>query len=620
MIQSMNRIEVAALKDVFPQLLSFLHEQGVVHIEPLTEVPSGGRVARLHLSEEEEEEHGKLRSILEAVTALLDSTVDEGDLERVRRLEATPTRELFLRFQELTEELGRRKARHQELLEERRLLPHWESLVDAFLSIQYAFARRADWSMMGLILDRAREHEVDALRNEIARVTKGRMELSVATLDPTRLAALVFYEERFERDLERLIWGKGVDHLTLPRKYLGKPLDEVLTEISVRQRAIPREIAEAEAAYRDLLAKSEEELVALRELARLRSKELSTRTAFVQSSYTVGLIGWVPQSAAAPLRRGLEELFGDRVFVSFRPPRPEEWATVPVALSNPSLARPFELLLLPMRRPRYGGLDPTILLALFFPIFFGIMVGDIGHGAVILLGGWAVGRWFPRVPGAVSSILMTMGGSAIAFGFLFGELFGDLGKGWLRPLLFDRTERMISYLWLALAIGVAHVLLGHLLGIIGALRLRKPRQATERAATMAAIFGGLLLLGAGVKLIPSGWFTPGLILMLAMVPVLLYAGGLVALLELVSTAGHILSYARLMALGVAGAMLAHVANTLGSTEGNVVLGILVALLLHLLHLVMSLFSPTIQALRLHYVEFFSKFYEPGGVPYAPFRK
>jgi V/A-type H+-transporting ATPase subunit I len=194
---------------------------------------------------------------------------------------------------------------------------------------------------------------------------------------------------------------------------------------------------------------------------------------------------------------------------------------------------------------------------------------------------------------------MTMGGSAIAFGFLFGELFGDLGKGWLRPLLFDRTERMISYLWLALAIGVAHVLLGHLLGIIGALRLRKPRQATERAATMAAIFGGLLLLGAGVKLIPSGWFTPGLILMLAMVPVLLYAGGLVALLELVSTAGHILSYARLMALGVAGAMLAHVANTLGSTEGNVVLGILVALLLHLLHLVMSLFSPTIQALRLH---------------------
>jgi V/A-type H+-transporting ATPase subunit I len=123
-----------------------------------------------------------------------------------------------------------------------------------------------------------------------------------------------------------------------------------------------------------------------------------------------------------------------------------------------------------------------------------------------------------------------------------------------------------------------------------------------------------------VKLIPSGWFTPGLVLMLAMVPVLLYAGGLVALLELVSTAGHILSYARLMALGVAGAMLAHVANTLGSTEGNVVLGILVALLLHLLHLVMSLFSPTIQALRLHYVEFFSKFYEPGGVPYAPFRK
>jgi V/A-type H+-transporting ATPase subunit I len=92
----------------------------------------------------------------------------------------------------------------------------------------------------------------------------------------------------------------------------------------------------------------------------------------------------------------------------------------------------------------------------------------------------------------------------------------------------------------------------------------------------------------------------------------------VAPIELLSTVGNIHSYARIMALGVASVMLAVVANRMAGMMGSAVVGVVFALLFHLVNFAIGLFSPTIHALRLHYVEFFGKFYSPGGVRYEPF--
>jgi V/A-type H+/Na+-transporting ATPase subunit I len=92
----------------------------------------------------------------------------------------------------------------------------------------------------------------------------------------------------------------------------------------------------------------------------------------------------------------------------------------------------------------------------------------------------------------------------------------------------------------------------------------------------------------------------------------------VAPIELLSTLGNILSYARIMALGVASVMLAVVANKMVGAIGSLAVGVLFALLFHLVNFAIALFSPTVHALRLHYVEFFGKFYSPGGVRYQPF--
>jgi V/A-type H+-transporting ATPase subunit I len=111
-----------------------------------------------------------------------------------------------------------------------------------------------------------------------------------------------------------------------------------------------------------------------------------------------------------------------------------------------------------------------------------------------------------------------------------------------------------------------------------------------------------------------------MIAILLLAPLLLFTGGLLAPLELLKSMGNIISYARIMAIGLTSVLLAHVANRLAGMTGDIITGIVVACLLHLLNLIIGIVSPALHALRLHYVEFFSKFLEPGGRKFQPFRK
>jgi V/A-type H+-transporting ATPase subunit I len=118
--------------------------------------------------------------------------------------------------------------------------------------------------------------------------------------------------------------------------------------------------------------------------------------------------------------------------------------------------------------------------------------------------------------------------------------------------------------------------------------------------------------------LPDGLITPAVIVLLVAFPVLVFAEGLIAPVELLATLGNVLSYARIMAIGTASVMLAIVANQMVGAVGSTAVGLVFALLFHLVNFAIGLFSPAIHALRLHYVEFFGKFYSPGGRPYQPF--
>jgi V/A-type H+-transporting ATPase subunit I len=333
------------------------------------------------------------------------------------------------------------------------------------------------------------------------------------------------------------------------------------------------------------------------------------------------LEGWVPAAGRGDLADRLAERFGEAIVVSEI--SSEEWRSeeAPVVLSNPRLFRPFEALIRLLPLPKYGTIDPTPFVAVFFPAFVGLMLGDIGYGVVLAALALLL-RWRSRPDSLLRSAAEIAGACAvfaIGAGALFGELFGDLGRRWLglEPLAFDRETAMVPFLLLSVAIGAVHVLLGLVLGVVANLR-RHPRSAIGHGVSALMIVLIIVALLAAVDVLPKGFFNPAVIAVLVAFPVLVVVEGIVAPIELLSTLGNILSYARIMALGVASVLMAVVANEMVGAVGSVTVGVLFALLFHLVNFAIGLFSPAIHALRLHYVEFFGKFFSPGGVRYQPF--
>jgi V/A-type H+-transporting ATPase subunit I len=296
---------------------------------------------------------------------------------------------------------------------------------------------------------------------------------------------------------------------------------------------------------------------------------------------------------------------------------------VPVALKNPPYLKPFELLTSLLPLPRYSSWDPTPFIGIFFPLFFGLMLGDAGHGLVLLVAALLLLWRRPLgVTGDFARILLISSSYAVMFGILFGEFFGETGGRLihLTPLMPERSEAIMPMLIFSLALGASHVVLGLLLGLITAVRRHERSEAAVRVITIALIAALACLLIA--LLYPNPWLLsrPIMILIALLLPLLILSGGLLAPLEMVKTIGNIVSYARIMAIGLSSAMLANAANQIAGLSGDLLLGILAGIALHSISIVLGLFAPAIHGLRLHFVEFFSKFVETGGRRFDPLHK
>ncbi|MBN1146155.1 MAG: hypothetical protein JXA78_02785 [Anaerolineales bacterium] len=618
-------IEIVGLKTDLQVAIHSLRRLGCVQIDELSESPQVS-ARPLTLDRESLRAHEELSFLTARLEGLLDMMGGGQPGNQALALEECIA-EARAGVEELLPKVKGLVARKEKLQAELASLPRYETTLRKLLPIIPLSARIPGNVTVGVLVSRVHVGVLDSIGKRVLDLTGGQAEVVASDIDASTRAMLIVIPERFTGEVEVMLGREDVSRLRLPDELGSGPPDVVLATLHRRMAAIPEAIKETERQLASLTAQWCSRLAAWRDILRDELEANRVLSRFGETDMTFVLVGWVPAEDFDQVKATLRQIVGESILVQQLPLTPEMKKQAPVALKNPRLAQPFESLVKLLALPRYGHIDPTRLMALFLPIFFGLILGDLGYGSLLLAISLVLLRKYKK--GILRDVLIVLAigsGWAILFGFLFGEAFGTLGERLgLHPLWFDRasSEHVGGLLLMTLAVGAIHTTLGLILGVWEAIRDRSRSRLLERGGMLLGLVSLFLLVGVVVDYLPGELRTPalcGLIIGIVLLGSSLgWLGLLMGPIEFIGLIGNVLSYLRIAAIGLASVYLAKVANDVAGMVGNLVVGVLLAVLLHALNLVLGAFSPTIHSLRLHYVEFFRKFYEGGGRSYEPFR-
>ncbi|MBI4378528.1 MAG: hypothetical protein HY578_05460 [Nitrospinae bacterium] len=526
-------------------------------------------------------------------------------------------------FDVLENKLRDLHKKKSELEEGLSLIERYERILKSLAPLISRLSELKHIESTGIIIDKDKAAIIPLLEGEIKEITDGMYQIFKRELDRESIGVILTYQKDYDEKVRALLSGEGISEIRLPAEYSDLPLFDALKHMIRKREEFPVEISsiekELERLSRDWYLRIEDLLYLLKELV----NEFKTLSYCTCTNYTFFIFGWIPQIYLDKLKDSIKRKFGERVMVIELKIQEGELETVPVSIKNPGILKSFELFMNFLPPPRYDSVDPTPFLAIFFPVFFGLILGDSGYGLILLFA--VIYLWFKYKENTtindVVKIFFLCSLSSIIFGILFGEFFGELGERFgMHPILLDRVRAIKGFLILTIAIGIGHVLLGFIISLISSIFWRRKKEALGTASSILMLFALFLLVSILADYLPKEFLTMGIIITIVAFPILLISGGIISMIELIKSVSNVLSYARIMALGVASVTMAVVANRLGEMSGNIILGIIIASLIHALNIIIGVFSPTIQSLRLHYVEFFSKFYKAGNRRYNPFKK
>ena len=409
--------------------------------------------------------------------------------------------------------------------------------------------------------------------------------------------------------------------MTGTAKENDKALAENLAALEKERQEIEQRIAGLGGKREALLEASDRAAIALRR-EEAKSRLVGTDKVFL-------LEGWLPADHCAALEKALEPF---TCAIETREPTEDEYPQVPVQLKNNKLTRPLNMVTEMYSLPAYGTLDPNPLMAPFFILFYGIMMADMGYGLLMMIASVIISKKYrPKgTSGELFSLLGLCGISSFIMGALTGGFFGDFltqlvaivspGTVFALPKLFDPLDDLTMILIGSMALGMVQIVTGMAISLIEKCKRKKFLDAFFEEITWWIVFIGiaLLALGKGAAVLYVGCA------LVLLGPIVQGKGwgkltGVFGSLynHVTGYFGDILSYTRLMALMLAGSVIAQVFNMLAAMPGNVIAFIIISMLGNAMNFGLNLLGCYVHDLRLQCLEFFNKFYVDGGKPFRP---
>lgn len=609
----MSRITIAGPKTQMKNVIDELHTLKIVHIEDYQKEHEGFDIGNpMEKSDKVSEVLLKIRSM-------------RAQLPKGKKSHAMQSISLQKLEMDVLSAIERSKEVEQELSD----LVQEQKELEPFAALGIGKDATEKYKSIKAFIGTVRSSE--GLSQKIAYITT-KFELRQAIDGKKQLIAL-FTDRQSTEKLEQLLAEHGFSELST----------DVLSE---RDGDITAIMSHLQKEINELHEEKQKNDIVLKELSTMWSATLETtektlkeeseklqaplRFATTKNAFVVQ--GYIPSATLENLQRRLVKAAGNNIYLHAEEVAHDE--KVPTALKNAKPVKPFEVLLDMFSLPSYHEFDPTILMFLVFPIFFGMMLGDIGYGLITLIAFSFMKRALKsKQARGLLNILILSSVSSIIFGYFFGEFFGlEHIFGYELVPVIHRLHDVESLFHISVMIGIVHLNLGLVLGFFNELHHHGFVKATLEKLSWIVMeigaFGYLTHIGmletfvGQIFAVPLGALASGILFAVGAIGIV--AGeGIKGAIELPAIFSNTLSYARLMAVGLASAALAVVVNEMAGNMFRagiigIVGGIFVLLIGHGINVALGVLSPFLHSLRLHYVEFFGKFYHGGGKRYVPF--
>ena len=430
-----------------------------------------------------------------------------------------------------------------------------------------------------------------------------------------------------EEELAAILRQEGFNPVAF--EGLSGTAQSCLEESEKRLETVKKDIASSEDEMRKLSDRTEElkfyydGLVIERDKQKILSNLLKTKSAFYFD-------GWITKSSEEEVKAVLDK-YGCYYEIS----EPEKGEEFPILLKENALTEPFEAITDLYSTPSVNDIDPTPFLAPFYFIFFGLMLSDAAYGAILTIGSFIILKMF-NIEGLMKKIMklfMYCGISTMFWGIMFGGVFGDMFG--ISALWFNPVEDPMTLLVFSLIFGGIHLFVG--MGIKAYILIKSGHMVDAVCDIFLwyILLIGLVLFGVGNMITPVLSEIGKYMSIIGAVGILFtggrskkgigkITGGLGSLYGITSYLSDVLSYSRLLALGLATGVVSQVINTLGKMLGGgivaIVAMVIVFIIGHVFNLAINTLGSFVHSSRLQYVEFFGKFFEGGGTAFNPFKR